>query len=444
MVLAAAVLAATVAAAGLPDAAAVATPVTQGRTVRLTTAEMFRLAGIAAAKGDMETSDAIYRALEINPDPEVRAEARFRHAKQLMKQDRNEEAAVLLRRLLDEKPDAASVRIELAHVLQVLGDSDAALRELRAAQATGLPPAVARMVDRYSQAVRDSRPIGASIELALAPDSNINHSTRSDTLGTVLGDFQIDPESKATSGVGLSLRGQVFRRFGLGSSGHQLLARASGYADLYGKSRFNSVAGDLALGPELRFGKSRLNIELGATQRWFGQDPYMTSARVGAIWTRPLGAKMQLRLAGTGSLVDNHFNRLQDGKTYSGQLQLERALNSTTGVGLTFGLDRESLRDPGYSTTGWRASLLGWKDIGRATVSATGEVGRLNADERLLLFPEKRSETYSRLTLAATLRQLTFRGFAPVLRLTVERNKSTIEIYDYSRTRSEIAIVRAF
>ena len=412
--------------------------------MRLTTGEMFRLAEVAAAKGDIETAAAIYRALEGNPDAEVRAEARFRHAKQLMKQGRNQQAAILLRRLLDEKPDAASVRIELAHLLQMLGDSDAALRELRTAQATGLPPAVARMVDRYSQAVRDSRPIGASIEVAIAPDSNINHSTRSDTLGTVLGDFQIDPESKATSGIGLSLRGQAFRRFGLGSSDHQLLARASGYADLYGKSRFNSIAADLAFGPELQLGRSRLNVELGATQRWFGQEPFTSSARLGAIWTRPLGPRMQLRLAGTASLIDNHFNRLEDGKSYSGQLQLERALNSTTGLGLTLGLDRESLRDPGYSTTGWRASLLGWKDIGRATVTATGELGRLNADERLLLFPEKRSETYSRFTLAATLRQLTFRGFAPVVRLTAERNKSTIEIYDFRRTRGEIAIVRAF
>ena len=85
---------------------------------------------------------------------------------------------------------------------------------------------------------------------------------------------------------------ELFRRFGLGSSDHQLLARASGYADLYGKSRFNSIAADLAFGPELRLGKSRLNVELGATQRWFGQEPFTSSARLGAIWTRPLGLAM--------------------------------------------------------------------------------------------------------------------------------------------------------
>jgi hypothetical protein len=405
---------------------------------------MFRVADRAMAKGDEATAAAIYRALERNPDADVRSEARYRHAKQLMKRDRNREAAVLLREILDDKPDAAPVRIELARLLELLGDPDAALRELRAAQATGLPPAVARMVDRYSQAVRDSRPVGANIEVAVAPDSNINHSTRSDTLGTVLGEFQIDPASKATSGIGVSLRGQAYRRFALGNGEQQLLVRASGYGDLYGRSRFNDIAADIGFGPELRFGKSRLNVELGATQRWFGQKSFLSSARLGAIWTRPLGPRMQVRLAGTASVINNHFNRLQDGNSYSGQLQLERAFSSATGAALTLGLDRESLRDPGYSTTGWRAGLIAWKDVGRATLTATGEIGRLGADERLLLFPDKRRDHYSRLTLAVTLRQLTFRGFAPVARLTIERNKSTIEFYDYKRVRSELAIARAF
>jgi hypothetical protein len=71
-------------------------------------------------------------------------------------------------------------------------------------------------------------------------------------------------------------------------------------------------------------------------------------------------------------------------------------------------------------------------------------MGRLNADERLLLFPDKRRDRYSRLTLGATFRQLTFRGFSPVTRFTIERNRSTIEFYDYKRTRTEFALVRAF
>lgn len=418
--------------------------VAQGRTLRLTVVEMFRLADLAAARGDSATAAGLYAALEKNPDPDIRAEARFRHAKQLAGQKRHREAAVLLRRIVDEKPDASAVRLELARLLQVLGDSDAALRELRAAQASGLPPVVAGMVDRYSEALRAARPIGASFEVAVAPDSNINHATRSDVLGTVFGDFEIDEDSKVRSGTGLSLRAHAYRRLRLGSGNHQLLVRASGSGDLYGKSRFNNIAADLAFGPELRIGRNRLNLELGATQRWFGQKPFVRSARIAATWARPLGSRTQVRANGSASTVDNQLNDLQDGTVYSGQLGVERALTATAGLAFTIGGDRQSLKDAGYSTTGWRAGLVAWKDLGRMTLTAGADFGRLRADERLALFPEKRSDRYSRFRLGATLRQLTFHSFAPVARFTIERNRSTIEFYDYKRTRSELAIVRAF
>ncbi len=430
------------AASSLPGAAA--SPVQATRTLRLTPAEMFRLAEIATAKGDMVTVRAVYAALEKNPDPDIRSEARFLHAELLIQEKRNRDAALLLRRILDDKPDATTVRLELAHLLQVMGDSTAALRELRAAQAEGLPPAVARLVDRYSEALRASRPVGASFELALAPDSNINHATRSDTLGTIFGDFDIDHASKARSGLGLSLRGQAFRRFALRNGDTSFLARVSGFGDLYGKSDFNDVALDFAAGPELRVGRNQLNLEVGVTQRWYGQKPFSRSARAAVTWIRPLGSRTQLRVNSSASLIDNQLNDLQDGKGYSGQVSVERALSTTTGAALNLGLDRQSLKDPGYSTSGWRASVLGWKDVGRATLTASAEIGRLNADDRLMLFPDKRRDRYSRLTLGATFRQLTFRGFSPVARFTIERNRSTIEFYDYKRTRTEFALVRAF
>jgi hypothetical protein len=68
-------------------------------TIRLSAAGMFGLAQLALSKGDPETAFAIYTALETNPDADIRAEARFRHARQLLEQKRNGDAAVLLRRL---------------------------------------------------------------------------------------------------------------------------------------------------------------------------------------------------------------------------------------------------------------------------------------------------------------------------------------------------------
>jgi hypothetical protein len=438
-----AALLATAAASGAVGAA-VAPRAPQVRTLVLTPAQMVKLAELAASRGDLPMASRIYAALERNPDSDIRAEARFRHAKQLLGEKRNRDAALLLRSLVDEKPDAAAARLELAHALDLMGEADAALRELRAVQSGGLPPAVARLVDRYSQALRASRPVGASFEIALAPDSNINRATRSSSLGTVFGDFDIDQQSKAKSGTGLSLHGQAFRRLRLGAGDNSLLFRVSGFADVYRKMDFNDIALDAAGGPELRMGRNQINFELGATQHWFGQKPFMRSARLGAVWARPIGSRMQVRLTGTAALIDNQLNDLEDGKSYAGRIELERALSPTTGIGLNFSIDREALKDPGYATTGWRAGLIGWHDVGRMTFTAEGDFGKLNADERLLLFPDKRADRYYRFSVGATFRQLQFGGFAPLARFTIERNRSTIEFYDYRRARSEVGVVKAF
>ncbi len=291
--------------------------------------------------------------------------------------------------------------------------------------------------------LRAARPAGASFEIALAPDSNINRATRSDTLGTIFGDFDISKDSKARSGTGLSLRGQAYRRLSIGG-GDSLLFRLSGFGDLYAKTKFNDVALDLAGGPELRLGRNQLNLELGTTQRWFGQKPFMRSAQIRATWTRPLGRRMQLRLNTIASLIENQLNDLQDGKGYSARIDVERELSPTTGIGANLSLDREALKDPGYSTSGWRAGLVGWRDLGRMTFTAEAQFGKLHADERLVLFPNRRSDRYASLSLGATFRQLQWRGFAPLARFTIERNRSTIAFYDYRRTRAELGVVRAF
>ncbi|HYI43308.1 MAG TPA: tetratricopeptide repeat protein, partial [Sphingomicrobium sp.] len=181
-------IAAGVAAAPMEQPAPLdAAPRATGRAVRLTPGQLFRLAEQAEVRGDSKTAARFLAVLAENPDADIRAQARYRRAKQLLGQGQPQPAAVLLRAILDEKPGATNVRLHLAQLRQQLGDADGALRELRSAQAAGLPPHVARIVDRYSESIRARRPSGFNFEIALAPDSNINRATRSDTLGTVIG-----------------------------------------------------------------------------------------------------------------------------------------------------------------------------------------------------------------------------------------------------------------
>jgi hypothetical protein len=304
-----------IAAAGLllSSAAGLCAAIASPTQLNLSASQMFALADQATDKGDTQTAEAIYRAMFVDASPDIRIEARFRLAMLESKRGNLSQAAVLLREVVDARPSASRARLELAGVLDRMGDKDGAWRQIRAVQAGGLPPAVARLVDRYSEALRAQRPFGASFEIALAPDSNINHATSSDKLGTVLGDFDIGSESKARSGTGVSFQGQAYRRFSVGNVGRDLLVRLSGLGNLYGKSRFNDLVLDLGAGPELQIGSNRVNLEAGASQRWYGQKSYMRSVRLGLAAARPIGRMSQLRFVGTATLVDNRINDLEDG-----------------------------------------------------------------------------------------------------------------------------------
>src|SRR3569623_2961652 len=92
-------------------------PAPAGQQVQMSAAQLFAYAAAARDRGDYAAAEPAYQALFQDPDLELRTEARFRLAEMsTTKLGKHREAAVLLRRLLADKPDAASVRLELARV----------------------------------------------------------------------------------------------------------------------------------------------------------------------------------------------------------------------------------------------------------------------------------------------------------------------------------------
>lgn len=411
--------------------------------LHLSAPQMFERAEAALARKDPKVAEAAWRALMNDPDLHVRIEARFRLGMMYASLLRYSEAAMLFRQILDQQPGAQRVRLELARVLDLMGDESGARRALREAQAGGLPPDVARFVDRYSAALRSRKPLGASIELAIAPDTNVNRATRSNTLGTVLGDFTLNDDAQEKSGVGAALSAQAYARHNI-SDNVTLIARGAASADLYRESDFNDVSLGAAVGPEMRFGGDRIALEAGRSWRWYGGRPYSATNTIGISYFHPIDRQSQLRAVATLGDIGNKRNSLQDGQSYTLSLSYERAVSHRAGLGLSVVVDRQDARDPGYAATSGQVSVLGYREIGAATVVATLSYGRLEADARQFIFPRRRVDDLYRLSIGATFRQLAVGGFAPLVRVIAERNRSGVELYDYRRLRAEFGVTRAF
>jgi outer membrane protein len=409
----------------------------------LTAAQVFEIAAKAQAAGDLSSAETVYLTLAKDPNPDIRAEARFRHGQLLETQHRYKDAALLYRAILDEKPDAQRVRLELAKVYALMGDMPGARRALRQAQAGGLPPEVAQVVDQYAAALRSFKPVSMSLEVSLAPSTNVNRATSAKTLDTIIAPFDLSDDARAKSGLGLRIGGQVFARLPVKPK-LQLTARLSGQSNLYRDSQFDDAVTAAQIGAELQLGKVQLRPQIGRSYRWYGHSLYATTNSVSINFSRPIGRRAQLEVQGGAGWADYRTNDLQDGQIYDASISYERALTPRSGGSFTLSGQRQVAADRGYSTTSGGANLVVWREMGKATVFANAGLYRLEGDARLFLFPDRRKEWLGRAGIGATFRQIKIAGFSPVVRLNYERNKSTVGIYDYSSLSGDIGITRAF
>lgn len=409
---------------------------------QLSAVDVFDLAGRAAQAGRVDEALTLYDALSRDPDIEIRSEARFRKGNLLAAQQRFREAAQTYRQLLDEKPDAARVRLELAALLARLGDEPGARRQIRLAQATGLPPEVAEQVTQFSQALRSPKNLGGSFEFALAPDTNINRGTQARTLDTIIAPLELSEDARETSGVGIRLRSTGFFKKPIADR-LALVARATGSADLYRDGSNNDLLASGQLGAEWRGTGDQASLAYSFTRRWYGGEHYADRHSITGEWLHQIDRVTQLSSSISWGAISYHANRLQNGHIYDGSVSVERALSARSGVGLGMGLTRQEALDPSYASWSGGPSLYGWQDFGRTTVFAAAAGRRLIGDERNFLFTEKRREWFVSARAGAIFRGWSVYGFSPTVRLNFERNASTVAVYDYRRVYGEFGFTRS-
>ncbi len=409
----------------------------------LSALEVFKLVELAAAKGDLKQAESLLQALTRDPNPDYRAEARFRLARQCEAQKDLPCAERWYRALLDEKPDAASVRLELARVLAAQDKVGSASHEMRRAQAAGLPPDVAKTVERISSVLRSNAPFGGSIEVSLAPDSNINRATRSQTVEAFGLPFQLGEDGRKTSGVGLSTSAQIFARRPLFGK-HRISAQLAAAGNFYRQSQFSDFTLSLSAGPEFQFGQLSLRPAALVSKTWFGGDP-LSESYGGSLMARR-GVGRTAAVAVSANVQHTTYARVptQNGESYSGQISLEKAFSSKLYGRFTASLQRNDVvaASESYWSYGTGATLS--RQFGKLTGYAGVNYRRRTSDTASIFFSQKRDEDFVEANAGIIVRPISFYGLSPVVRFSHFRNKSPITLYDYSRNRVEIGLTRDF
>lgn len=412
------------------------------RCVQANAAQMFALADRLYQAGDAGAAADILRALTQDKHPELRAEARFRLAALQEKQGDLAGAAQALRELLAEQPSANRARLELARILSLMGDAKGAKAQIALAEAAGLPAEVEQNVRRFTSGLRSPRRRGLTIEVTAGPDSNINRSTTSPFVDTIIAPFELDADARRQSGVGstFSIRGYSRDRIGELT----LLSNAGLRADLFDKARFNDIQFVVDSGPEFRVGGTRIRPAAVHERRWYGGDPYSRGTGGQVELVAPFKSQAALGLSASRVRQTVAKNSGQDGWRTSLSADVTRALGADTTARLSFrygSLDArvnpESLRQIG-------GGLLLARQWPAATLFGEANYTRTHGIEPIFLFGKTRHDRRWDFTAGAILHRLKYGGFSPLIRLTRSDSRANIQLYDYRRTRLDVGVTRSF
>ena len=412
---------------------------------QLSAVQVFNLAQQLAERSDSDRAIELLKVVTQDANADYRAEARVRIARYLTARGDKRGALHWYRELLDEKPDAAAVRIEVALLLASLGEEQAAASELRRAEATGLPQEVSRTIHSAGAIFWNRRPFGVDVSIGLAPDTNINSATSSDTV-TLFGlPFQLSNDAKAHSGIGITFDGSITVRRPTSGLG-RLIVQAGLAGRIYRDSRFNDSTFSASAGPELSFGRgARLRPALIFGRRIYGTDRLYDFYGLATVAQLPSGRNAAFTLSGT--LTDFNYALLrheQSGPAYTLSAAYDRALSGrlSARVGLTAA--RATAINPQFATKSLSGDLTFSRDVGHWTVWSRGSYTTLRGDANYAFFGVPRNDHVLEADAGLIYRRVSVLGLSPQIKVTYLNAASSLSLFRYQRLRSEISVTKSF
>ena len=360
-------------------------------------------------------------------------------------------AVSLFREVLETHPEQTRVRLELGRALMLSGQTSSADHHFRLAeQDDNLPEEVAAMIRTVRGLIRNRRGWHFNVDFGLAPDTNINNATSTQSVDIVAGGVtypvELADSSRARSGVGQTLGFSGGIKLGLGSDVALALDGSTRFNN-YAGGDFDDLSGTFAIGPEFSFNdRSRLTVQAFTGQRFYGWDNAQTSFGLRADFQRTLNRGARLGLAIDGRRVISGFGDRFSGWQAGVYGTYEQVLNRSMLASATLFARTDRLASDAYSNVelGARLGIGGELPFG-INAGISGGVSRAMYDAPLALFSsEPRNDWRLDGSVQIGLRSIRVLGFSPSITYSYSRTDSSVSLYRADRHRFQFGLARYF
>ncbi len=354
------------------------------------------------------------------------------------------QAIAIFRQLLQQAPDYRNARRELAHSLFLAGHYDLAEQQFFNLLQNEPNQAVAQGYRRFLGFIGAGKPTGWASDFAVLPSSNVNRGTTNTVFNTILGRYEIDPQSQAESGTGVRLGLSGYINFPTGV-GQRLVLRAHLRGAFYQEQRFNSTIGQIGLAYRQR--QHALVWSLGPYYRHQarGDEADNHAAGLNLAIARDVGVKNTLRLQLAHERRQFPHQNYQNGGFQLFGLSLRHQLTDRLSLGFGGRLSRSDpqaahLQYDGQAVFAQVSQTVG----GRWHMGGHMGVGRRQYRGVFPLTTAPRQDRFSRFSASLRDSALKWQGFTPQLSCSHTINHSNVAFYNFTTSECTLQIAKLF
>lgn len=354
-------------------------------------------------------------------------------------------AAKLLDKTLIVFPNHLNARRERAHVLFLSKKFKLAERNFQELLDLDATPQMQNVYRGFIREIQRRKPFGISGYFAFKPSSNVNRGTENLIYDSVIGDFVIDPKSRATSGIGLQIGLTGFYRMHPNNKSQNILTWDIG-ATRYQESRYNSATATLRFSHERRL-QNQTKLSFGPHYRytWRKDSADNQAFGVKAALRHKLSPRDILETAvvyeyrkyfhqshNTGGFANLSFNVIhQQAPNLSYTLGMDATTHSPNAQHAVY----NGLKISGGLTKAWRGGYV------------TGLKFNTGFKHYMTDYPlagKPRQDRFYGLSLSVQNNTINIKGFVPRVTCSYTNNTSNIKFYDHDVTECALNITKRF
>lgn len=354
-------------------------------------------------------------------------------------------AARLLHQVLVEKPDHLNARREQAHVFMLDGRYGLAETGFETLIEIDPDPATHKLYRKFLNRINRRKPYGLSGYFSFVPSTNINRGTNNLIYDSTIGAFVIDPDSRASSGIGAEAGLYGFYRWTLDNRRRNILSWNL-QGTVYENDDYNTVTANLKFNHERLLGQ-RTKLGFGPHYRynWRSDDADNHGYGLNLTLLHALSPQDRLTVAATHEYRKFFDRRYNNGPLTRFSLSYEHQQSATLAynMGLSYTVSKPRADHAIYNSTGISAGFDKAWDGGLVTGFGVN-AGLRDYDNIYPLFPRPRNDSYYGISASLRHNDFTIMGFSPQTNCSYQVNKSNIAFYDYDVTECTLRIIKQF